>query len=87
MKPRSAASTHRNWCTPRQWPPPIISRLALAGVFVDTWPCKVHITVADVLWIDVPGVTCSGTAIALLVAASVLSATGSGEVAFETVHD
>ena len=34
-----------------------------------------------------PVVTCSGTAFASRVAASVLSAAGIGELAFETVHD
>ena len=63
------------------------SRLALADVFVDTWPYNAHTTAADALWAGVPVVTLYGDAFASRVAASVLNAVGLAELAFSTVHD
>ncbi|MDP3223281.1 MAG: tetratricopeptide repeat protein, partial [Rubrivivax sp.] len=50
------------------------SRLALADVFVDTWPYNAHTTAADALWAGVPVVTLYGNSFASRVAASVLNA-------------
>ena len=58
------------------------SRLALADVFVDTWPYNAHTTAADALWAGVPVVTQYGNSFASRVAASTLSAAGIGELAF-----
>ncbi len=63
------------------------SRLALADVFVDTWPYNAHTTAADALWAGVPVVTLYGNAFASRVAASVLNAAGLGELAFGDVQD
>lgn len=63
------------------------SRLALADVFVDTWPYNAHTTAADALWAGVPVVTLFQNSFASRVAASVLNAAGLAELAFETVHD
>ncbi len=63
------------------------SRLALADVFVDTWPYNGHTTASDALWAGVPVITCYGESYASRVAASVLNATGLGELAFGTVAD
>jgi predicted O-linked N-acetylglucosamine transferase (SPINDLY family) len=63
------------------------SRLAQADVFVDTWPYNAHTTAADALWAGVPVVTHYGNAYASRVAASVLSAAGLGELAFDNVPD
>ena len=63
------------------------SRLALADVFVDTWPYNAHTTAADALWAGVPVVTVYGNSFASRVAASVLSAAGLGELAFSMAHD
>jgi len=63
------------------------SRLALADVFVDTWPYNAHTTCADALWAGLPVVTVYGNTYASRVAASVLNAAGLGELAFETAHD
>lgn len=63
------------------------SRLAQADVFVDTWPYNAHTTAADALWAGVPVVTHYGNAFASRVAASVLSAAGLGELAFDSVDD
>ena len=63
------------------------SRLALADVFVDTWPYNAHTTAADALWAGVPVVTLFGNAYASRVAAGVLNAAGLGELAFGHVED
>ena len=63
------------------------ARLALADVFVDTWPYNAHTTASDALWAGVPVVTLHGNAFASRVAASVLNAAGLGELAFATVQD
>ncbi|MCW5635790.1 MAG: UDP-N-acetylglucosamine-peptide N-acetylglucosaminyltransferase [Rubrivivax sp.] len=63
------------------------ARLALADVFVDTWPYNAHTTAADALWAGVPVVTLFGNGFASRVAASVLNAAGIGELAFDNVHD
>lgn len=63
------------------------SRLALADVFVDTWPYNAHTTAADALWAGVPVVTLIQNSFASRVAASVLNAAGLAELAFETVND
>ena len=58
------------------------SRLALADVFVDTWPYNAHTTASDALWAGVPVVTHCGPTYASRVAASVLNAAGLGALAF-----
>jgi predicted O-linked N-acetylglucosamine transferase (SPINDLY family) len=63
------------------------SRLALADLFVDTWPYNAHTTASDALWAGVPVVTCYGESYASRVAASVLNAAGLGELAFDSVAD
>ncbi len=63
------------------------SRLALADVFVDTWPYNAHTTAADALWAGVPVVTVYGNCFASRVAASVLGAAGIGELAFTSVDE
>jgi predicted O-linked N-acetylglucosamine transferase (SPINDLY family) len=63
------------------------SRLALADVFVDTWPYNAHTTAADALWAGLPVVTTIGDTYASRVAASVLAAAGVPELAFDSVED
>ncbi|MDP3612766.1 MAG: tetratricopeptide repeat protein [Rubrivivax sp.] len=63
------------------------SRLALADVFVDTWPYNAHTTAADALWAGVPVVTLYGNSFASRVAASVLNAAGMAELAFGSVEE
>lgn len=63
------------------------SRLALADVFVDTWPYNAHTTASDALWAGLPVVTCYQNSFASRVAASVLNAAGVAELAFESVED
>lgn len=53
-----------------------ISRLALADLFIDTWPCNAHTTASDALWAGVPVITFSGKTFASRVAASLLHACG-----------
>ena len=63
------------------------SRMALADVFVDTWPYNAQTTAADALWAGVPVVTLYGNAFSSRVAASVLNAAGLSELAFGNVED
>ncbi len=60
------------------------ARLALADLFVDTWPYNAHTTAADALWAGVPVVTCRGSSFASRVAASCLAAVGLGDLAFDS---
>jgi len=64
-----------------------MSRLALADVFIDTWPCNAHTTASDALWAGVPVVTYSGPSFASRVAASLLDAVGLPELATSTLPD
>jgi predicted O-linked N-acetylglucosamine transferase (SPINDLY family) len=63
------------------------SRLALADVFVDTWPYNAHTTAADALWAGVPVLTLPGESFASRVAASVLAAVGLEGLAMASVAD
>ncbi len=63
------------------------SRLALADVFVDTWPYNAHTTASDALWAGVPVVTVYGNSYQSRVAASVLNAVGLPDLAFGNVDD
>ena len=63
------------------------SRLALADVFVDTWPYNAHTTAADALWAGLPVLTLCGESYASRVAASVLQAVGLPELAMHTEAD
>jgi predicted O-linked N-acetylglucosamine transferase (SPINDLY family) len=63
------------------------SRLALADVFVDTWPYNAHTTAADALWAGVPVLTLPGESFASRVAASVLAAVGLEGLAMATLDD
>jgi predicted O-linked N-acetylglucosamine transferase (SPINDLY family) len=63
------------------------SRLALADVFVDTWPYNAHTTAADALWAGVPVLTLPGESFASRVAASVLAAVGLEGLAMTSLAD
>ncbi len=63
------------------------SRLALADVFVDTWPYNAHTTAADALWAGLPVLTLPGESFASRVAASVLAAVGLEGLAMGSVGD
>jgi predicted O-linked N-acetylglucosamine transferase (SPINDLY family) len=53
-----------------------ISRLSVADIFIDSWPCNGHTTASDALWAGLPMVTYSGTTFASRVAGSLLHAVG-----------
>lgn len=57
-----------------------ISRLSLADIFIDTWPCNAHTTASDALWAGVPVVTFAGETFASRVASSLLHAVGLDEL-------
>jgi predicted O-linked N-acetylglucosamine transferase (SPINDLY family) len=63
------------------------SRLALADVFIDSWPYNGHTTASDALWAGVPVLSHYGNAYASRVAASVLNAAGLGELAFGSLDE
>ncbi len=63
------------------------SRLALADVFVDTWPYNAHTTASDALWAGLPVLTLSGPSYASRVATSIVRAAGLGDLAFDTEAD
>jgi len=64
-----------------------LSRLALADLFIDAWPCNGHTTASDALWAGVPVVTYAGQAFASRVAASLLEAVGLPQLACSTLAD
>jgi predicted O-linked N-acetylglucosamine transferase (SPINDLY family) len=57
-----------------------LSRLRLADLFLDTYPCSAHTTASDALWAGVPIVTRVGTTFASRVAGSLLHALGLDEL-------
>ena len=57
-----------------------LSRLSLADIFIDTWPCNAHTTASDALWAGVPVVTFPGETFASRVASSLLRSVGLGEL-------
>lgn len=62
-----------------------ISRVALADIFIDTWPCNAHTTASDALWAGLPVVTFMGKTFASRVAGSLLKACGLPELVAEDV--
>jgi predicted O-linked N-acetylglucosamine transferase (SPINDLY family) len=62
-----------------------MSRLALADLFIDSWPCNGHTTASDALWAGVPVVTYRGESFAARVAGSLLAAVGLPELACDTL--
>ena len=62
-----------------------LSRLSLADIFIDTWPCNAHTTASDALWAGVPVVTLIGATFASRVASSLLHAVGLDELICERV--
>ena len=62
-----------------------LSRLSLADIFIDTWPCNAHTTASDALWAGVPVVTFPGETFASRVASSLLHAVGLDELICEGV--
>lgn len=64
-----------------------MSRLALADVFIDTWPCNAHTTASDALWAGVPLVTYAGNTFASRVAASLLNDVGLPELITTNLAD
>ena len=57
-----------------------LSRMSLADIFIDTWPCNAHTTASDALWAGVPVVTFAGDTFASRVASSLLHAVGLDEL-------
>jgi predicted O-linked N-acetylglucosamine transferase (SPINDLY family) len=64
-----------------------IDRMALADVFIDTWPCNGHTTASDALWAGLPVVTYSGRTFASRVAASLLGGVGLHDLITHNLRD
>ncbi|MGH6646720.1 tetratricopeptide repeat protein [Aquabacterium sp.] len=64
-----------------------MSRLALADIFIDTWPCNAHTTASDALWAGVPLITYAGETFASRVAASLLNDVGLPDLVTTTLAD
>ena len=63
-----------------------LARLQGADIALDTFPCGSHTTASDVAWAGVPLIALTGETFASRVSASVLSATGCSDWAFDD-HD
>lgn len=63
-----------------------ISRVRLADIFIDTWPCNAHTTASDALWAGLPVVTYVGRTFASRVAGSLLRACGLSELACDSIE-
>jgi predicted O-linked N-acetylglucosamine transferase (SPINDLY family) len=64
-----------------------LARHACADLFLDTLPYNAHATACDALWTGLPVLTRRGNAFAGRVAASVLTASGMGELITESQDD
>jgi predicted O-linked N-acetylglucosamine transferase (SPINDLY family) len=62
-----------------------MNRMALADLFIDTWPCNGHTTASDALWVGLPVITYTGSSFASRVAASLLDAVRLPELATTTL--
>jgi len=77
----------RVYWAPRKGLAEHLSRIPLADIFIDTWPCNAHTTASDALWAGVPVVTYMGQTFASRVAASLLNAVGLSELVTENLSD
>ena len=64
-----------------------LARLALADLFVDTWPYNAHTTGSDALWAGLPVLTCTGPTFPSRVGASLARAVGMQEMVTQTLAD
>lgn len=64
-----------------------LSRLSLADLFLDTFPCNAHTTASDALWAGVPVLTLSGQSFQSRVAASLLSALNLHELITKSIAE
>jgi predicted O-linked N-acetylglucosamine transferase (SPINDLY family) len=71
---------HRLVFAPRAGLADHLARQRAADLFLDTVPCNAHTTASDALGVGLPVLTCTGTAFASRVAASLLTAQGLDEL-------
>lgn len=62
-----------------------LARQKAADLFLDTVPCNAHTTASDALWVGLPVLTCTGSAFASRVAASLVLAQGLDELVTENL--
>lgn len=63
-----------------------MARMSAADLFLDTWPCNAHTTMAESLWAGTPAISLKGNTFAGRVGGSMLSAVGLGELIAETAE-
>ena len=66
--------------------PDHLARMALADLFLDTFPYGAHTTASDALWVGLPVLTLSGRSFASRVCGSLVTAAGAPELVCRT-HD
>lgn len=64
-----------------------VSRVALADLVLDTFPCNGHTTTSDLLWAGVPVLALSGNSFASRVSESLLRALGMPDLAVHSAED
>lgn len=64
-----------------------LARMAMADLFLDTFPCNAHTTASDALWAGLPLLTLLGETFPARVAASLLQACGLSELVTATPQD
>jgi protein O-GlcNAc transferase len=64
-----------------------ISRMRLADLFLDCFPCTAHTTASEAMWAGLPLVTCAGETFASRVAGSILTAAGLPDLVTTTLED
>lgn len=69
---------------PRVRPEDHLARLGAVDVFLDTWPCNGHTTVAESLWSGTPVISLKGVTFAGRVGASILSSVGLPELVVDS---
>ena len=68
-------------------PPQHLARLALADLFLDTFPYSAHTTASDALWVGLPVLTLTGRSFASRVGASLLRAADMPELITASMAD
>jgi predicted O-linked N-acetylglucosamine transferase (SPINDLY family) len=64
-----------------------LSRMGIADLFLDTFPCNAGATATDALWMGLPILTLIGESFASRVAASLIAAVGLGELITHTPQE
>ena len=74
MSPRVETQTH-------------ISRLALADLFLDSFPCNAHTTASDALFANLPIITLAGKSMSSRVSSSLLNTIGLDDLVSSNIEE